>query len=286
MSTLSKVFVVLNFLIAIAFMVASLTLYAKKIHWVQNAHNTAKESNAVKDELQITQKEYEEYQKEMIKKFTSADGARKSLQTQLEGKESDLEREIKTNAQLRADLQDIKTNIGLVETKLKDLDTRNRELQKAKDELQRERDQAVLAREFAEKQAIETVADLKEAEAELLELSKHNHMLVERVMQQDTLLDWAYKQGFEPKTVLGMGVVPSVTGRVLEVEEAVGIVILNVGEQNKVKTGMEFVISRGDSYVGKVRVRNIYKDMCSAIIDRKVTKRPIQVADLASTLNR
>ncbi|MCX7935797.1 MAG: hypothetical protein N3A66_11140, partial [Planctomycetota bacterium] len=72
--------------------------------------------------------------------------------------------------------------------------------------------------------------------------------------------------------------------RVLQVEEAVGLVILNVGEKDKVRPGMEFVISRGDQYVGKVRVRNIYNDMCSAVILPEVTKKPIQIADTAQTL--
>ena len=40
MSTLSKIFVVLNFILALCFMMASLTLYAKKVDWVKTATDT------------------------------------------------------------------------------------------------------------------------------------------------------------------------------------------------------------------------------------------------------
>lgn len=284
MSTLSKVFVVFNFLIAICFMVASLTLYAKKINWVENSRQSAIKRNDEIAKRKKAEADFAQYQLDAEKKITDFTRTNEQLVNRVKEKEERIAQEEKRNAQLAGDLAAIKDRIADVESRLAEQAEDNKKLTAENKVLRKERDEAVLAREFAESQAIEVVSDLKEAEAELLQISKRNHGLVERVMEQDILLDEARKRGFDPKLLAGRVSAEPISGHVLEVEEAVGIVILNVGEKKNVKPGMEFVISRGAEYVGKVRVRNIYEDMCSAVIIPELMKAPIQVSDLAQTM--
>lgn len=283
MSNLSKFFIVVNFILAIAFMIASLTLFAKKVRWVENSRTHAEKRN----EHALAKKKAEE-ELNRVKQSTNDTIARLETENQALTKDIEMAQgqilQLRTtNEELVNQLTPIKSNIEGLDATLQKAEARNAELEATNAQLREERNQAVLARDFAEKQAIEAVADLKEAEAELLALSKKNHSLVDRIMMQDALLEKARKLGFAAEQMMGNIVSgPPVNAKVLQVEEAVGIVILNVGK-GKVKPGMEFILSRGDKYIGKVRVRNIYDDMCSALMIRELMKEPVQIADTAQT---
>ena len=104
-------------------------------------------------------------------------------------------------------------------------------------------------------------------------------------MERDHVIDMAVKEGFQPRQLVDhMPDVP-VKARVLQVDENYEIVILNVGKKDKVHKGMEFILSRGSTYVGAVRVRNVYQDMCSATFVLDVMKGVPQVSDFAQTRN-
>lgn len=285
MSTLSKVFVVFNFLIAIAFMIASLTLYAKKINWVENSTQSAEQRRIETAERKRIETEYEQYKLTTTNKITDNDRVIKNQATKITELEQTVSSEQQKNARLQGAVEDINGSIADVEARLQEQSDDNKRLTAENKKLRTERDEAVLAREFAESTAIEAISDLKEAEQELLQISKRNHQLVELNMEQAIIIDEARKRGFDPTTIVASATsVNPITAQVLEVEEAVGIVILNVGEKKNVKPGMEFVISRGSQYVGKVRVRNIYEDMCSAIMIPELMKAPVEVSDLAQTM--
>jgi DNA polymerase III alpha subunit (gram-positive type) len=286
MSTLSKIFVVLNFVLALCFMIATLTLYSKKLNWVVEAQKNVKERNLLHEKLKRLQGIYDQtvetkrYEiKGLEDKITEQTGMlreRKQTIESLETKNNDLKKHL---ASFDMKLAELQTNLTRAQNK-------NTQLQTDIDRMRKERDTSIMAREFAETQAIETMADLKEAEAELMQISKRNHELVNRTLEQDILLNKAREQGFNPRMIVeGALEVPPIAGRILQVEEAVGIVILSVGKKDKTRTGMEFVISRGDKYVGKVRVRNVYEEMSSAVILQDLTREPIQVNDVAQTMN-
>ncbi len=286
MSTLSKIFVVLNFMLALCFMIATLTLYSKKLNWVVEAQKNVKERNLLHEKLKRLRGIYDETVetkrleiKGLEDKITEQTGMlreRKQTIESLEAKNDDLKKHL---ASFDMKLAELQTNLTRAQNK-------NTQLQTDIDRMRKERDTSIMAREFAETQAIETMADLKEAEAELMQISKRNHELVNRTLEQDILLNKAREQGFNPRMIVeGALEVPPIAGRILQVEEAVGIVILSVGKKDKTRTGMEFVISRGDKYVGKVRVRNVYEEMSSAVILQDLTREPIQVNDVAQTMN-
>jgi len=283
MSTLSKIFVVINFILALSFMMATLTLYAKKINWVEESRKNVELRNELKFQLDTLKTRYDAdiaRQNGIITEKNKTIDNQKTRETDLVSENSTLKA---ANSDLRSAVDKQASNLQVLTNKFDELKKNNDQLLVDLEKMRKERDKAVAAREFAETQAIETMADLKEAEAELMQLSKKNHSLVEEVLQKDYLLEEAHKRGFDPG-LLAPGAGDHIAARVLQVEEAVGIVILNVGEKDKVKAGMEFVISRGDKYVGKVRVRNIYQDMSSATILPQLTKEPIQIADTAQTL--
>lgn len=285
MSTLSKVFVVVNFVLAIVFMVASLVLYAKKVDWVEATRKSAELRAEETEARQRIEKEYTDYKLATSQELTRLKQVKGEQDLKIDGLTAELETAKQKNDKLDSAVEGINSKISDVRAELKDQAEANKKLEQANKALRAERDEAILARDFADSTAIEAVSDLKAAQQELLQMSKEVRRLVERNMEQSVLVEAARKQGFDPKMLVGSpSGTPPVTGRVLEVEEEVGIVILNVGETKNVRPGMEFVISRGSKYITKVRVRNIYEDMCSAVILEDMGVAPPEVSDLAQTM--
>jgi hypothetical protein len=93
-----------------------------------------------------------------------------------------------------------------------------------------------------------------------------------------------YRQKAGPLVQVTEGPSVQVSGKVLRVDETVDLVIINLGEKDKLEPGMELTISRGSEYIGKVKIRNLYENMASAIIQKDMTPKPIQEGDTAQTL--
>ena len=77
-----------------------------------------------------------------------------------------------------------------------------------------------------------------------------------------------------------------VEGRVLEVREAVGgvvIVIISIGREDKVTVGSEFKISRGRDFVGFAKVTRVMKDSAVAEFDTRFAGKgaPVRSGDRA-----
>ncbi len=69
------------------------------------------------------------------------------------------------------------------------------------------------------------------------------------------------------------------------VDAKMGIVVLGVGSESKpaVKKGYRFLIHRGSTFVGAVRVVNVDAEMCAARLVDPPTGAAIQVGDKAIT---
>ena len=83
--------------------------------------------------------------------------------------------------------------------------------------------------------------------------------------------------------VEGMTAAKNVDGVVLAVSPSVNQLILSVGKDDGVQVGDEFVVSRGDAYVGKVIVEKVYPDMCAARSRVDLQKLPILEGDRVAT---
>lgn len=284
MSTLSKVFVVFNFIFAMLFMVASLALYAKKVNWVDESTAAIQARNKNYRDLTDLQNTYNKLAEASNQEKTRLEGAISTRDQNISDKSEENKNLKQMNDKLQTDLNGFGIQLAELKVNLTREQDKNVKLQEAIDSMRRERDTAVAAREFAESQAIETLSDLKEAEAELSQNSKRVAALTTKVLELTMMVDKARASGVL-LTETGTGPVVPVSGKVLQVDDVVGIVILNVGEKDKIERGMEFLVSRGSKYIGKVSVRKVFPEMCSAIIVSDSTEGKIEVNDSAQTKN-
>jgi len=283
MSTMARFFIVVNMLLAVAFSIASLSLYAKKVNWAQMSKTNEDAKIKVAKELADLKVELENVkgpQENDLRNLRSENETLKATLAEVRDSNSEIKGKFE---KLTGTYNLMSDSVNELRNTLQSLHKRNDDLLDKANQAISERTKAVSEKEFAETRAIEVAADLQQAMSELEELSKNNADLVNRVTGLNIALQKVTEQtGIDPlKTPTPA---TPISGAVLQVEESVGIVILNVGESDKVERGMEFVISRGDQYVAKVRVRTLYGDMCSATIIPGLDKGKIAVNDNAQTL--
>ncbi|MHC4883536.1 MAG: hypothetical protein ACYTGH_00475 [Planctomycetota bacterium] len=284
MSIPSKILVVLNVVVSVALAVFSLSLYNKKVNWVEEAHkNIAIRNNTsakLRQQTEIAEKltiELKETKTTLTDEVTDLKG---SLEKST-AKEHALQGNVDTLTQTN---KGFTTELKLIKDEIKEKEAKNRELLGLYDTCRKERANALNDLEFAQRQALEATADLKDSEAQRVAIAKSNASLMEQSIEMRILLD---KIRTENPTLLDgkeSAVTVQLTSKVLRVREELGLVILSVGESDKVRPGVELVVSRGSTYIGKVRVRSTQKNMCAAIINPDVTVKPIKVGDTAETL--
>ncbi len=74
---------------------------------------------------------------------------------------------------------------------------------------------------------------------------------------------------------------PDVKGKIASVDEENDLVVLNVGENQGVRKNFNFTVFRGDKFVAKVNVLQIFDNYCAAqVVTRKL---PIELGDNAWT---
>ncbi len=286
MSTLAKIFIVLNMLVGVAFAFASLTLYSKRIHWAEQTQKAMAESDRLYEAWQKLNTKYIEYQGKMEKDKVALEKEVNNLSEQLNEQTQDNQTLQETNDRLVKDIDRINDRLSDLRAQIEEKEKRNRDLQEAIDkEIQRASD-FKQAKEHAETRVIEVMADLREAENEMMNLAQSNAQMLKKIAIQANMIDkYVSIVGPDPTVkMVGDEVVP-IRGRVVKVSEEYKLVILDVGEKDKVKQGMEFIVSRGAQYIGKVRIRKVYPKLSSATFVKGMMEQVPQPADLAQLDN-
>lgn len=150
---------------------------------------------------------------------------------------------------------------------IEDLEAKNRELLKNRDALQdlltvREKDLA-----NAVKEVEKLTADLAVALDMLQRLKERDIEMYVSLLKTDTQI--------RPKKVI--------RGKVTGVDKALGLVILNIGQRHDVVKGYSFIVFRGDKYIGKVIVDEVFPDMSATHYDKPSMKEDVEVGDDVTT---
>ena len=283
MSLPAKVFVVINFVLAVALSVAALSTYAKKANYVKQAQALAAQVQEAEEAREVALAEAKKARDEVAQatqrlqakvdlfqeKYNSAEQARAQLD--------------RRNAELVSSINKVENEMGNIRTELKSLlqDKKAVQAQLAKrtQELEKARDD----RNFMQKSALESTADLKELQAQLEATNKRAAELMEQNLQLKVTLENLRERYDIGEITLAAAPVDPVRGRIVRTVSDAGLVVLSVGTDDNVQQGMEFMVSRGTDYVGKVRVRTTERDMATAVVLPDVTQGEIMVGDLAET---
>jgi septal ring factor EnvC (AmiA/AmiB activator) len=194
------------------------------------------------------------------------------LETNLSNTQKDLDLERKNRLELDARLTSVDNSLSELKRDYGRLATRNEELAKELADAKQTAEAAVTAKEAA-------VDKMREAE-QRAEAAKNRFVETAKELQE-TKGDLArYRAAGYPEPV-GKFTPADIYGKVQQVDPKVGLIVISVGQDDGVKTGMEFTVYRDKGYVGRIVVTEVDKELSIARVDKSVSDE-VKVGDNVS----
>lgn len=283
MSTIAKIFTVLNVILAAAF-----------LGWAANAVQLNNDFKLKLEQEQVKsadlQKSMGEEKSALAAKLNEANEARARLQTQVEEAKAEnarVDNDNKSNASkletMEADYKKIAGTLEGLQADSKAAHEAQLKAQAAQHDAESKAKDAAAAQMAAEAKASGLEGDLIAKNEELASKEKALASAEkEREHVKTQLATVVAATNFDLKSVQAM---PLIEGNVIATELGVepGLVSINRGESAGVKRGFTFELYQGSTYKGSARVEYVHADSCSAVLIRKVKGETIRQGDGAST---
>jgi hypothetical protein len=276
MSTIAKVFVVLNLVLAVAFLGAAATFlgyvdsFRTKLTVEETAHaNTRKEKDA-----RIASLETEIAS--LKGQVTTAQGARDTAQTK--------EQEVRAGyEQLKTQYDALSAAHQRATASLTVAQDTIRALSALKDQLQQDamtKSEALRAAEDERAAAVKAMnqaqLDLDNTRAQMRELEQK----LSACEEARARLQFAYEAAARGGGTGGPGEPqPAQTGKVLAADPRTNIVVISLGSEDGVKAGYRYVVSRGSAYVGTIEVTSTEAKQSAARSIRDLQKSEVRAGD-------
>ncbi|MBL7223540.1 MAG: hypothetical protein ISS72_06795 [Candidatus Brocadiae bacterium] len=117
---------------------------------------------------------------------------------------------------------------------------------------------------------------LKEIEKLTEDVTRYVALLSDlREQRPDIYAELIRKDIIEPKK--------AIRGKVTAVDQKLGLVVINAGQRNDVRKGYQFIVFRGNKYVGKVVIDEVFPDVSAAHYSRPDMAADVEVGDDVTT---
>ena len=283
MSAIGRTFIILNLILAAAFLGWAANLLSSSAQYRKQYNEEVTAHGATRSGLE---RERADLQAALTAERTAKDEfrvARDALKSDADRLKQEVATQQRENAELRGNIAKITETLAGYDQTIKMLEESKDKAVAAAHEAERARDQAVLAQTTATTGQRDAEEQLRTAEASVVDLEKELKTTKSQVAKLDTTIKTIqaqYNISLDQVTA-----VPDISGRVLQVDTSLkpGLVSLNVGAEDGVQRGMTFEIYSGNTYKGQARVEMVAPSMSSALITMKVPDTQISQGDSAST---
>ena len=263
MSTLSKIFVVLNLVLSIVFAVFVTQLYKQTQNWRQKHDELdvktsaeIKKRDANIQELTLTVESLKgevAHQREVFFQL-QAELSRKD--TEIQGLSRDKLQEQDKNRSLTQDIARLTVDLSRAQDRARQLEDEREQGQQAKDA-------AIQEMERAQDAAHEWELQLNDMRNNLLAARESIVSKSTELEQYKMILQEMAQQGI-PVDRFVVGATPLIEGRVVGILN--GVVMISVGSDDGVREGYEFTVYRGDRYLCKIRIDKAFPDQAAGEI--------------------
>jgi len=284
MSQLARMFVVLNFLLAAGF------LYAAAMFLGLN-HEYKKKNEALN--VQMT-RERDDAQKESKAQKTRIDELTRESQTLKEDNSGTKATAAQLKAANETAERDKKEKDAAIAKEQGNVASANANLQRANEELSKRTEEANKARaDAATAQAAERKAneELEKAKTEIrnrdntiADLEKNKTEMGGKIEELEIAKKIAQDAGVDLTQVLRSA--PIADAKVIGYDADMKLVQVNAGSAQKVARGMTLDIVRGSSYIGRIKIDQVYPNSAAGTLVIPAPGQTVQVGDRATnTIN-
>jgi SMC interacting uncharacterized protein involved in chromosome segregation len=280
MSVVAKILIVLNLVLAVAFLSGAASFLGQKENYKKQLAElkeaTDQEIATLTDQRDANEQRY-----------------RVQLQ-EANNHKNDRDTAISKFEQAEADMQQFQENYNRLQADHKRLSETYKQALSINDQLRNDKNNLINEKDAALTEKREAIEKMNSAETEQKRLEN------ELANSQDVIAGLEKQVTAQAKEIESAGVmlqaykdkfgtitewidVPALAAKVSGVNAEHNIVILSIGRDDNVKPGYEFTIYRGNKYIGKVIVDDVQKDHCSGYSKKELQAGDIAVGDDART---
>jgi hypothetical protein len=286
MSTIAKVFVILNLLASLVFSGFAATLYSKDTKYKELIYQEVDahfRDNRDKDAI-IRSRD------QVIESLDRALFDRIRSVQQLRVENENLQRQIREKEVLFIHAEQERQ---MLQARLEEANTELRRRHNLIDDMHRiilKQEHAVVTARENERKAINERIEMEynynRARQQLDDVRREKARLEEALVEYQWMIDTLYAKGYKVAEIVygterGQPMRP-IEAKVTAVRPETGLVMLSVGADDGVQRGFVFYLWRDDKYIGKATVEKVYQDMCSARLELPL-KDEVAEGDNAST---
>lgn len=282
MSAIGRIFLILNLVLAAAFLGFASNQLSQQTNATQSLANERSAHEATKKSLG-EQVSALTTQVNQLKTDTSSLRDERDQQKLLADRNGqDLAQGKEANAQLRGELTGIKETLGGYNNTIASLNEQKDRLVKEKEDAFTARDSATSDKTKADQARRAAEEALAKAKGEIADLEVAVTSAKKEASSLDTELKTVYAATNYPRVGTPQ---PLVEGAVLGIDTSIkpGLLAINKGSADKVTRGMVFDIYSGGTYKGRARVETVKENVCSALIVLSVNGAAVTQGDRATT---
>jgi septal ring factor EnvC (AmiA/AmiB activator) len=280
MSLFAKIMVVVNLLLAVAFLAAAGTLLGAAEDYKAKYIGLDTQS---KDQIAALNKQVDEREsklKEAANRFADSERQRVVAESNLKNLSGQNEQLAGANSQLRTDYDKLAAAQVDLQTKLSDL---NKQIDTTRNELAAS-ETARKAAEDKGKASADEIARLtqdKETAEKSLQAAETARTQVTKDLDESRVTLERYRK--DKGNLPGGVAMKDVHGVVQAVDNRVDIYVISVGSKDGVQAGYEFTVYRGNEYVSTIVIDKVFPNYSSGTTKPGTKRRDVMAGDEAAT---
>ncbi|TET37776.1 MAG: hypothetical protein E3J72_05245 [Planctomycetota bacterium] len=262
MSVLARVFVILNFVLAIVYLSVAATLYHHKFDWRMQFQkikydyvemkNFYKSQLRTRGEIINSYKDYLEMKEHQVS----------LLELAMQNIASDLEVALVHEATVKQDLVTVLNQHTKALMILSEKDNIIDEITKARDSFHRQFTIALKEKDTAENQVAALTRVVTDQHRDLAEVRQYLTKIKRERNDLRLQIEALRRIGIPVEMLAKRGAMPQIDAVVTSYKEPVRLVVLNVGSEHGVRTGFYFTIFDGGNFVAQVEVEKVMPRLC------------------------
>lgn len=285
MSLLAKIFIVIQTVLVMTYLGMTATLYQHRRDWRTSYQKLKHRYTTV---VSRSQKEIQALRTYVIAKdelVASKEREVRSLKTSLDQQVALAQRNNQLYQEKSAEFNQLNQNFTNLNQRLQEAMRRNEQLNDRKSELEGLLEVATNRRETAEGQVARLTTLNTSLEQDLADLRTSFADTRRQLREKELLISMAEGAGVDFELLVPGPPVPAIDGNVVAIKTDVSppLVLLSVGQDDKVERGFHFSIYRGSQFIGKVVVERVLRDSAGCRVLFTAEGQQIQAGDNAAT---
>lgn len=281
MSSIAKIFIIINFILSIAYMMLAGTLLAQKWDYKTQLIEQIQKSSQEKQ----VQEQKEKQANAKIESLESTLGDIRKDAIELRGEKQQLDLSIitatTTNDNLNQRLNNLEASYKEINDKIGKKDARISELEASRDKAKEQTEDAIRLKESAEEEEAVVETELNNIKGDIAEKEKTIQKQGRELTELRQIIEAARKRGLNLKSLYSKE--KPLDGFITAVSRKLPLVMISLGSDDQVKKGYQFTVYRGNNYVGTVTIEDVYKDASAARVVKDKTRLVIQKGDSVTT---